>query len=120
MIGSTIVLRNGQPWLGLGTPGYVYATIPQVLTSILDYDMDPYEASVLPRMFPLYDDYVLEIESRIPAEVAAGLARMGILMRPLEPYNSSMGSFQINWRDFETGGLSSSADPRRVGTAAGF
>ncbi|MCP4165178.1 MAG: hypothetical protein GY759_04695 [Chloroflexi bacterium] len=120
MIGSTIVLREGRPWLGLGTPGYVYATIPQVLTSILDYGMDPYEASVLPRMFPLYDDYMLEIESRIPTEVATGLAQMGILLRPLEPYNTSMGSFQINWRDPETGLLNSSADPRRVGTAAGF
>ena len=120
MVGSTIVLRDGRPWLGLGTPGYVYATIPQVLSSILDYGMDPYEASVLPRMFPLYDDYVLEIESRIPSEVATGLARMGVLLRPLEPYNTGMGSFQINWRDPETGLLNSSADPRRVGTAAGF
>ena len=113
-------MLDGQPWLGLGTPGYVYATIPQVLTSILDYGMDPYEASVMPRMFPLYDDYVLEIESRIPKKVSTDLARMGILLRPLEPYNTSMGSFQINWRDLETGLLNSSADPRRMGTAAGF
>ncbi len=120
MIGSTIVLRDGEPWLGLGTPGYVYATIPQVLSSILDYEMDPYEASVLPRMFPLYDNYVLEIESRIPEKVATGLASMGILLRPLEPYNTSMGSFQINWRDSETGLLNSCADPRRVGKASGF
>ena len=120
MIGSTIVLRDGLPWLGLGTPGYVYATIPQVLTGILDYGMDPYEASVLPRMFPLYDDYMLEIESRIPEEVVAGMARMGILVRPLEPYNTSMGSFQISWRDAETGLLNSSTDPRRCGLAAGF
>ena len=71
-------------------------------------------------MFPLYDDYVLEIESRIPSKVATGLAERGVLLRPLEPYNTSMGSLQISWRDPETGLINSSADPRRVGTTAGY
>ena len=66
IIGSTLVLRDGHPWLSLGTPGNVYGTMPQVLSNILDYGMEPYEAAVQPRMDPLRDDYVLEIESRIP------------------------------------------------------
>jgi len=120
IIGSTIVLRDNQPWLALGTPGNVYGTMPQVLSSILDYDMDPYEASVLPRLDPLRDDYVLEIESRILPSMVEGLARMGIQVRPLPMYDYNMGSFQISWRDQETGQLRSSTDPRRVGKADGF
>jgi gamma-glutamyltranspeptidase/glutathione hydrolase len=120
IIGSTIVLRDGQPWLALGTPGNVYGTMPQVLSSILDYGMDPYEAAVLPRLDPLRDDYVVEIESRIPDSVVAGLARMGIQVRPLPMYDYNMGSFQICWRDPKTGTLSSCADPRRAGKADGF
>jgi len=120
IVGSTFVLRNGRPWLALGTPGNVYGTIPQVLSSILDYGMDPYEASVLPRMDPLRDDYVLEIECRQPSEVVTGLARRGIQVRPLPMYDYNMGSFQICWRDLANGMLYSSADPRRAGKAGGY
>jgi gamma-glutamyltranspeptidase/glutathione hydrolase len=120
IVGSTFVLRQGQPWLALGTPGNVYGTMPQVLSSILDYGMDPYHASVLPRMDPLRDDYVLEIESRLAEHVVTGLAQMGILVRPLPMYDYNMGSFQICWRDPKSGLLNSSADPRRVGKAGGI
>ncbi|MCJ7625862.1 MAG: gamma-glutamyltransferase family protein [Anaerolineaceae bacterium] len=120
IIGSTFVLRDGQPWLGMGTPGNVYGTMPQVLSSILDYGIDPYEASVLPRMDPLRDDYVLEIESRLPEDVVRGLAERGVQVRPLPMYDYNMGSFQICWRDTQSGLLFSSADPRRAGKASGF
>lgn len=120
IIGSTIVLRDGQPWLALGSPGNVYGTVPQVLSSILDYGMDPYQAADLPRMDPLRDDYVLEIESRIPAPVVSGMARRGIQLRPLPMYDYNMGSFQICWRDPQTGLLNSCADPRRAGQAGGI
>jgi gamma-glutamyltranspeptidase/glutathione hydrolase len=120
IVGSTIVLQDGQPWLALGTPGNVYGTIPQVLSSILDYNMDPYQASVLPRMDPLRDDYVLEIESQLPGEVVAGMLKYGIQILPLPAFDYNMGSFQICWRDPASGLLKSSADPRRAGKAGGY
>jgi gamma-glutamyltranspeptidase/glutathione hydrolase len=120
IVGSTIVLQNGKPWLALGTPGNVYGTIPQVLSSILDYGIDPYHASELPRMDPLRDDYVLEIESQLPESVVAGMLKYGIQIRPLPVYDYNMGSFQICWRDPSSGLLKSSADPRRAGKADGF
>jgi len=119
-IGNTIVLKEGRPVLSLGTPGNVHVTIPQVLLNILDFGMDPYEASVAPRMLSLRNDYVLEIESRIPARVVAGLAKMGVRIKPLPLYDFHMGSFQISWLDEKTGLLNGSADPRRAGMAAGF
>jgi gamma-glutamyltranspeptidase / glutathione hydrolase len=120
IIGSTLVLREGQPWLALGTPGNVYGTMPQVLSNILDYGMDPYEAAVQPRMDPLRDDYVLEIESRIPVGVATDLAKKGIQLQPLPMYDYNMGSFQMCWRDTNTGQMNSCTDPRRAGKADGF
>ncbi len=118
IVGSTIVLENGQPRLSLGTPGNVYGTIPQVLSGILDYGMTPPEAAGLPRMDPLRDDYVLEIESRIAPEVVAGLARLGVRIQPLPMYDYNMGSFQMCWRGAD-GTLSSCADRRRAGSAGG-
>ncbi len=120
VIGNTIVLRNGRPCLSLGTPGNVHVTVPQVLLNILEFGMDPYEASGAPRMLSLRDDYVLEVESRIPGSVVAGLAKMGIRVKPLPLYDFHMGSYQICWRDEKTGLLNSSADPRRAGMAGGF
>jgi gamma-glutamyltranspeptidase/glutathione hydrolase len=120
IIGSTLVLQDNRPWLALGTPGNVYGTMPQVLSNILDYGMDPYEAAVQPRMDPLRDDYVLEIESRIPTATAANLAKMGIQLQPLPMFDYNMGSFQMCWRDAETGQMNTCADPRRAGSADGY
>ena len=119
-IGNTIVLKEGKPWLSLGTPGNVHVTIPQVLSNILDFGMEPYDAVVAPRMMSLRDDYTLEIESRISGEVVAGLARMGITVNPLPEYDWPMGSFQMSWRDATTGLLNSCSDPRRAGQAGGI
>ena len=47
-IGNTIVLKDGKPWLSLGTPGNVHVTIPQVLSNILDFGMEPHDAAAAP------------------------------------------------------------------------
>ncbi len=117
-IGNTIVLKGGRPWLSLGTPGNVHITIPQVLSNILDHGMSPEEAVDAPRMQPLRSDYVLEIESRLPESVVAGVTKRGVQVAPLSPYDWHMGSFQLSWRDEK--GLNSLADPRRAGRADGF
>ncbi len=120
IIGHTFVMKDGQPWLALGTPGNVSRTIPQVLMNILDFDMDPYAASIEPRMLSLRDDLVLEIESRLPESVVAGLTKLGVRIMPQAPYDWHMGSFQICWRDQESGLLNTCCDPRRVGQAGGI
>jgi gamma-glutamyltranspeptidase/glutathione hydrolase len=119
-IGNTIVFRGGEPWLALGTPGNVFATVPQVLLRILDGASSPEAAIEAPRMLPLRDDYVLEMESRVSVDAATGLAGMGIRLMPHAGFDVHMGSFQASWRDASTGLLSSYADSRRPGKADGF
>jgi gamma-glutamyltranspeptidase/glutathione hydrolase len=120
VMGNTIVLKEGKPVLSMGTPGNVHCTIPQVLSSVLDYGKDPYEAAVLPRMLPMHDDYTVEIETRLPERVLRDLVKMGAKLKPLPPYDFHMGSFQQAWRDPNTGLLSASSDPRRAGVAGGI
>jgi gamma-glutamyltranspeptidase/glutathione hydrolase len=120
VIGNTIVLKNGKPVLSMGTPGNVHCTIPQMLSSVLDYGKDPYEAAVLPRMLPMRDDYTVEIETRIPERVLRDLVKLGAKLKPLPPYDFHMGSFQQAWRDPGTGLLSAASDPRRAGVAGGL
>lgn len=119
VIGNTLVLKDGEPYLSLGTPGNVHCTIPQVLANILDYNMDPYAAVDAPRMLPLEDDYTLQIESRLSEDVIPGMAKMGIRIKPHPIYDYHMGSFQMCWRD-EAGALHSTSDPRRAGHADAF
>ena len=117
VIGNTIVLKDGRPCLSLGSPGNVHCTVPQVLSNVLDYGMDPYAAEDAPRMLPMEDGYRVSVESRIPETVVSGLAKLGILVRPLPQYHYHMGSYQMSWRD-EDGLLHGCAGPRRAGTAA--
>jgi gamma-glutamyltranspeptidase/glutathione hydrolase len=120
IIGNTLVLKDGQPWLALGTPGYPTVTVPQLLWSILDAGMPPPEAAMAPRIWPLGDDYTVQAESRISDDVVAGMARLGIRVKPLPPHDWHLGSFQVSWRDEDTGLLNACADPRRTGQAGGF
>jgi gamma-glutamyltranspeptidase / glutathione hydrolase len=119
VLGSTLVLRDGAPWLSLGTPGNVHCTVPQVLSNILDYGMDPGAAENAPRMLPLDSDYSVAVESRIPDAVVAEMARLGVLVKPLPAYDYHMGSYQMSWRTND-GSLRAAAGPRRDGMADGF
>ena len=101
--GSTLLLKEGRPWLGFGTPGTPHLTVPQVLANILEFGMDPYEARAAPRFWPLHENYSLEIEARVAPKMASGLAKMGIAMKPMQMNEFHMGSFQISWRDPKTG-----------------
>jgi gamma-glutamyltranspeptidase / glutathione hydrolase len=119
VMSNTIVLKHGKPWLSLGSPGNIHCTVPQVLSNALDHQMDPYQAEDKPRMLPLEDDYKVSVESRLPDSVVAGMARKGILVKPLPRYDYHMGSYQMSWRT-DDGVLHGSAGPRRAGKADAF
>lgn len=120
ILGNTFVMRHGRPWLSLGTPGNVYATVAQVLTNILDFNMSPPDASDAPRMLPLADDYALTVENRLRPETVSELTALGLRIVPTPPWDWSMGSFQMCWRDDATGLLHATADFRRTGAASGI
>ncbi|MFV0462064.1 MAG: gamma-glutamyltransferase [Nostocoides sp.] len=118
-LGNTLVFKDGQPWLGLGTPGKVEATVPQVLSSILDFGLDPDEADARALIMPLQDDYSLAMETAVDEAVLAGLARLGVRVVPLGTFNWHMGSFEMTWRTSD-GQLSGSSGCRREGMSAGL
>lgn len=120
VMSNTMLLRDGKPVHSLGSPGNVHCTVPQMISNVLDYSYSPYEAAVLPRMLPMRDDYTIRIESRIPQRVMRDLARLGVKLGPLPPYDFHMGSYQQAWRDPATGLLNASTDPRRAGRAGGI
>ena len=80
--------------------------------------IDPYAAAVLPRMQPMRNDFIIEIETRIPERVVGDLARSGGKVEPLPLYDLNMGSYRQAWRDPVTALLSASTDPRPVASDA--
>jgi gamma-glutamyltranspeptidase/glutathione hydrolase len=119
-IGNTIVFKGGKPFISMGSPGNVVFTVPQVLSNVLDYDKDPYDAVALPRLSPMREDHTIEIETRIQTRVLKDLVKLGARLKPLPPYDYHMGSYQQAWRDQKTGLLGASTDPRRIGQAGGY
>ncbi|WP_369211283.1 gamma-glutamyltransferase [Streptomyces flavofungini] len=118
-LSNTMVLRDGTPWLSLGSPGNVHCTVPQVLSNILDYGMDPYAADDAPRCLPYAQDHTISVEARLAPGVGEGLARLGVLANPLPAYDYHMGTYQMAWRS-DDGTLAACTGPRREGQANGY
>lgn len=117
---NTIVYRGGEPVLSLGSPGNVHYSVLQVLSYVLQSGFQPHEAAIAPRMLAISDTSVLPIEDRLSTETHAGLRRMGVRVHPLDAFDWHMGSYQMSWREPETGLLGSFADYRRAGVAGGI
>jgi gamma-glutamyltranspeptidase/glutathione hydrolase len=120
IVGHSIVLKQGRPIFGLGTPGNVFCTVPQVLTNLLDFVMTPEQAVAAPRHLQLGEDNSVVIEDRVSAASQAGLARLGVPLSVMPAYDWHMGSFQMCFRDEGSGELGAVADPRRCGLAGGL
>jgi gamma-glutamyltranspeptidase/glutathione hydrolase len=68
----------------------------------------------------LGEDNSLIIEDRVSADAQAGLAKLGVPVRVMPPYDWHMGSFQMCFEDAATGQLGTTVDPRRCGLADGL
>jgi gamma-glutamyltranspeptidase/glutathione hydrolase len=119
---STLVMKDGQPFMVLGSPGgddQVMRTM-QTLVNVVDFGMDVQAAIEAPRWatrsfpaspFPhtMYPGD-LSVESRIPEKVRESLTARGHKLRVARPW--SLGSNGAILIDTKTGVLSAGADPR--------
>ena len=110
----TLVLRDGQPFLALGSPGgsRIIGYVFNVLVNVIDFDMDIQSAVNAPRMVGrngtvTFDDVLLT------PELAGGLSARGFSVR-----GGNTGSVQAVLVGSD-GILYGAADPRRQGLALG-
>ena len=73
-----IVLKDGRPWLAIGTPGghTISQTVPQMVLNVLAHGMHVQAAIAAPRISFAEPDRLL-VESGVDAEVRAELLRRG-------------------------------------------
>jgi gamma-glutamyltranspeptidase / glutathione hydrolase len=120
-LGPTLVTRDGRPWMAIGTPGgrTILQTTPQMLTNVIDFDMDIQRAISAPR-FSLIIPNWLAVEEGIPLSVRSELEAMG---HPLyvEPELGNAHALTIEYDDQgRPVRFTGSADPRGEGAAIGY
>ena len=120
---STLVMKDGQPWMITGSPGgddQIHRTV-QTLLNLVDFGMNVQEAIEAPRwssrsfassVFPhrMSDPGNLSVESRVPEAVQKALQAKGHKLQTARPW--SLGSNAAIVVDAKTGVLSAGADPR--------
>ena len=121
-ISAVLAIKDGKPWLAMGTPGNPPQPVTEVLVNILDFGMAPNEAAEMPRFWATNEgqNVKLQYESRLSGAVMQRLRARGLALEDLGPYNYHTGSMQIVWRDPATGKLMGSTDQRRLGNAQGY
>jgi gamma-glutamyltranspeptidase/glutathione hydrolase len=117
VVGHTFLLQDGKPRMALGTPGAPCLVIPQILSNMLDFGLDPQSAIDAPRISMMDDQESFVAEDRISRAAVSGLAAMGVRMRAMAGLEWHTGSIQACWR--EGGQLCATSDPRRTGVAGG-
>lgn len=115
----TIVLKNGKPFMTIGSPGSqrIITTVAQIISNIVDHGMDIQEAINAPRMFDMGGGLLLE--SRIEEKVAEELEAKGHDVDIRGDYDSYFGGAQGIILE-ESGLLHGGADPRRDGQAVAY
>lgn len=120
----TLVLRDGQPFMILSTPGgdNQDQALLQVLLNVIEFGMNPQEAVEAPRFdtqhyVSSFDNHeflagVLNVESRIPAEVIQKLEARGHKIKTQSAWGTGSSPTVIVY-DVKSGVISGGADPRR-------
>lgn len=122
----TIVLRNGKPFMAIGTPGGdgIWQRLTQVVVNIIDFEMDIQTAISAPRMvYGGYQETGTEIrpefiiENRVAPEVIEALESYGYDMTVRRQDEGRVNGVMI---DAASGHLLGGADPRSVTYAVGW
>ncbi|PJF44363.1 MAG: gamma-glutamyltransferase [Phototrophicales bacterium] len=110
----TLVLRNGQPFMAVGTPGgsRIIGYVFNVLVHVIDYDMELQEAVNAPRVVGRNGALTVDPEFFTP-ELVGGLQARGFDVR--QPNTGSVQAVMVG----DDGLLYGAADYRRLGLALG-
>jgi len=113
----TIVLKDGKPFLVVGSPGgsRIITTVLQVIVNVIDRGMTLAAAVAAPRVHDQWLPDQVFAEPGVPADVIAILQARGDKVVPQRPFTSAE-SIMVT-----PGGFVGAADPRTpVGLAAGY
>ena len=116
-----IVMRDGKPWIAVGTPGghTIPQTVPQIIMNVLDFDMNIQGAVSAPRISFVEPDH-LAVERTIPAVVRRALAEKGHQIRTTRALGNAHALMIHYGKDGKPRDFFGAADPRGAGLAKGY
>jgi gamma-glutamyltranspeptidase/glutathione hydrolase len=114
------ILRDGKPWVALGSPGghTIVQTVPQMVMNLIDFHMDIQQAIAAPRLSFVEPD-VLAVDEGVPENVRQELTKRGhnVQVRRLGNAHGLAVEYDRQGRPVRfTGG----SDPRGEGVASGW
>ncbi|HVO69469.1 MAG TPA: gamma-glutamyltransferase [Aggregatilineaceae bacterium] len=117
--------QSGALWASFGVMGGFMQPQGhvQVLSAMIDDDLNPQEALDRPRFYLMEGDPhgVIALEDGIPPATIARLAELGHTVRPVGGSDRALfGSGQIIRHDAESGVLFGGSDPRKDGLVAAY
>jgi gamma-glutamyltranspeptidase / glutathione hydrolase len=112
----TLVLKDGKPFLALGSPGgpTIINTVLEVMVNVLDFGMNVQDAVNWPRFHHQWMPDVLAVEPGYSLFTLALLESRGYKIRQAGAQGECAA---ISWDD---GWLAGAADPRTEGAARGY
>jgi gamma-glutamyltranspeptidase/glutathione hydrolase len=118
MMAPTVVLRDGEIEVGLGSAGSnrIRSAILQTIVRVVEQEMSAGEAVRAPRLH--FEQGVVQAEPGIDEAALARIEARGIPVARRPQINLFFGGVQAVARDLETGALSGGGDPRRGGAVA--
>jgi gamma-glutamyltranspeptidase/glutathione hydrolase len=117
----TIILKDGNPWAALGTPGghTIGQTVPQMVMNLIDFKMDIQDALNAPRISFVEPD-ILAIEDKIDREVIDRLKEMGHNVNPKNGLGNAHGLILLRDDKGRITGFKGAADDRGEGDSIEF
>ncbi len=114
-----LVVRDGKPWIAIGTPGghTIVQTVPQMVMNMIDFRMDVQQAIAAPRLSFVEPD-VTAVEEGVPEGARKELAALGHNVRVMRLGNAHGLAIEYDAKGRPqrfTGG----SDPRGEGAAIG-
>src|SRR5207248_7726750 len=84
-----LVLRDGKPWIAVGSPGghTIVQTVPQMVMNLIDFGMDVQQALAAPRLSFVEPD-AIGVEEGVPEGVRKELAARGHNVRVMRLGNA--------------------------------
>ncbi|MBI4305452.1 MAG: gamma-glutamyltransferase [Chloroflexi bacterium] len=115
----TIVQRDGEPFLAIGTPGgtRIFPSILQAISNVIDHGMTLQEAVEAPRAWTQGQDF--EVEEAIPESVRSQLRSMGHSVTALPRVAGGMNGILFDRAGVMTGAACWRADGAPVGISGG-
>lgn len=113
----TLVLRNGRPVASLGAAGgpTIITQVALALVRTIDFQLPPAEALAAPRLHHQWRPNSLRLERAFPEPVRLELTQRGHPLDPTSPFGATQMIAQS-----PDGRFLGAADPRGLGTAAGW